>query len=133
MFVDSGEVVPDTGGDVVAVVDDGQGGEDVVDADSGDVVAVADDGGEVVVAVVDMGVMCGPMLLQPLVGWLLDRFWRGMTGTDGLRVYHFDNYRVSFLLMLAWLAIAVVSIAFTRETRCEQMGSTDRLRQPLER
>jgi len=68
------------------------------------------------------------MLLQPLVGWLLDRFWRGMTGTDGMRVYHFDNYRVSFLLMLAWLAIAIVSIALTRETRCEQMSSADRAR-----
>jgi hypothetical protein len=45
VIVDGGEVVPDTGGDVVAVVDDGQGGEVVVDADSGDVVAVADDGG----------------------------------------------------------------------------------------
>ena len=78
--------------------------------------------------VVNMGVMCGPMLLQPLIGWLLDRFWRGMTGTDGLRVYHFDNYRVGFLLMLVWLAIAVVSICHTRETRCEQMGSADRLR-----
>ena len=32
MIGDSGEVVPDTGGDVVAVVDDGQGGEVVVDA-----------------------------------------------------------------------------------------------------
>jgi MFS family permease len=78
--------------------------------------------------VINTGVMCGPMLLQPLVGWLLDRFWRGMTGTDGMRVYHFDNYRVSFLLMLAWLAIAIVSIALTRETRCEQMSSADRAR-----
>jgi MFS family permease len=78
--------------------------------------------------VINMGVMCGPMLLQPLIGWLLDRFWRGMTGTDGMRVYHFDNYRVSFLLMLAWLAIAIVSIALTRETRCEQMSSADRAR-----
>jgi len=43
-------------------------------------------------------------------------------------VYHFDNYRVSFLLMLAWLAIAIVSIALTRETRCEQMSSADRAR-----
>jgi MFS family permease len=83
--------------------------------------------------VINMGVMCGPMLLQPLVGWLLDRFWRGMTGADGLRVYHFDNYRVSFLLMLTWLAIAVVSIAFTRETRCEQMGSADRAHPSSER
>ncbi len=41
-----GEVVVDAeSDDVVAVVDDGQGGEVVVDADSGDVVAVADDGG----------------------------------------------------------------------------------------
>ncbi len=41
--IGAGEFV--VGGDVVAVVDAGQGGEVVVDADSGDVVAVADDGG----------------------------------------------------------------------------------------
>jgi hypothetical protein len=46
-----------------------------------------------------------------------------MTGVDGMRVYHFENYRFSFLLMLTWLAIAIVSIALTRETRCEQMDS----------
>lgn len=70
--------------------------------------------------VVNMGVMCGPMLLQPLIGWLLDRLWSGNVGAEGIRVYSFGSYRLGFLLMLAWLAIAIVSIALTRETHARQ-------------
>ncbi|MBE29910.1 MAG: MFS transporter [Acidiferrobacteraceae bacterium] len=70
--------------------------------------------------VVNMGVMCGPMLLQPLIGWLLDRLWRGNVGAEGIRVYSFGSYRLGFLLMLAWLAIAIVAIVLTRETHARQ-------------
>ncbi|HCX87258.1 MAG TPA: MFS transporter, partial [Gammaproteobacteria bacterium] len=64
--------------------------------------------------VVNMGVMCGPMLLQPLIGWLLDRLWSGSVGPDGLRIYTFETYRLGFALMLGWLAVAIVSIALRR-------------------
>ena len=70
--------------------------------------------------VVNMGVMCGPMLLQPMIGWLLDRLWSGNVGADGIRIYSFVSYRLGFLLMLAWLVIAIVSIALTRETHARQ-------------
>ena len=70
--------------------------------------------------VVNMGVMCGPMLLQPMIGWLLDRLWSGNVGADGIRIYSFASYRLGFLLMLAWLVIAIVSIALTRETHARQ-------------
>ncbi len=70
--------------------------------------------------VVNMGVMCGPMLLQPLIGWLLDHLWQGQLGSDGLRIYVFESYRMGFSLMLIWLFIAVICIAGSKETYAAQ-------------
>jgi hypothetical protein len=64
-----------------------------------------------------MGVMSGPMILQPAVGWMLDRHWRGAE-LDGLRLYDLEAYRTGFSLMIAWLALAAVLILLTRETHC---------------
>ena len=69
--------------------------------------------------VINMGVMMGPMLLQPAVGWMLDRAWDGDT-MDGVRIYSLEAYRDGFLLMLAWLALAMLLVLFTRETDCNQ-------------
>ena len=70
--------------------------------------------------VVNMGVMMGPMLLQPGVGWMLDRHWQGEMA-EGVRVYSLEAYRSGFGLMLAWLALAMLLILFTRETHCKHM------------
>jgi MFS family permease len=69
--------------------------------------------------VINMGNMLGGMIMQPAVGWMLDRYWDG-TLVAGARVYSFEAYRAGFALMLAWLAAAVVLAALTRETRCRQ-------------
>ena len=71
--------------------------------------------------VVNMGVMMGPMLLQPAVGWMLDRSWGGVTSA-GVRIYSLEAYQSGFGLMLAWLALAMVLILFTRETHCRHMA-----------
>lgn len=71
--------------------------------------------------VVNMGVMMGPMLLQPAVGWMLDRSWDG-TMTEGVRVYSLEAYQNGFSLMLVWLALAMVLILFTRETHCRHLA-----------
>jgi len=75
--------------------------------------------------VVNMGVMCGPMLLQPLIGWLLDRLWNGSVGVDALRIYTFEGYRLGFSLMLGWLVVAILSIALSRETHAEQQSGAE--------
>ncbi len=67
------------------------------------------------------GVMIGPMLLQPAVGWMLDRRWNGAL-IDGFRVYQFGDYRAGFTLMVAWVVLGVVLLFFTRETYCRQLG-----------
>jgi len=69
--------------------------------------------------VVNMGNMIGAMVLQPAVGWVLDRMWDGAT-VGSARVYAFAAYRAGFALMLAWLAIAFVLVLFSRETHCRQ-------------
>jgi len=71
--------------------------------------------------VCNMGVMAGPMFLQPAVGWMLDRNWEGMM-TSGVRIYSLEAYRAGFVLMIAWAAAAVILVAFTRETHCRQPG-----------
>jgi len=69
--------------------------------------------------VVNMGVMMGPMLLQPAVGWMLDLGWQGGL-SDGVRLYGLEAYRNGFGLMLAWLTLSLLLILFTRETHCRQ-------------
>ncbi len=69
--------------------------------------------------VANMGNMIGGMIMQPAVGWVLDRLWSGAT-IGGMRVYEFGAYRAGLSLMLVWLAVCVLLLAFTRETHCRQ-------------
>ncbi|MCX7891985.1 MAG: MFS transporter [Burkholderiales bacterium] len=69
--------------------------------------------------VINMGNMLGGMLMQPAVGWVLDRFWAG-EAANGARVYSFEAYRAGFSLLLLWLELAVVLALFTRETHARQ-------------
>jgi len=70
--------------------------------------------------VINMGVISGPTLLQPAVGWMLDRSWDGAL-LQGIRIYDLAAYRAGFLLMLAWAMLSLVLLFFTRETRCRQI------------
>jgi hypothetical protein len=71
--------------------------------------------------VVNMGVMMGPMVLQPLVGWMLDLKWAGRTA-GGVRLYDLGAYRWGFSLMIAWVAVSFLLLFFTRDTRCRQIA-----------
>jgi len=70
--------------------------------------------------VCNMGYMMGPMVLQPLMGWVLDAGWKGGM-VNGVRVYDLDAYHGAFSLMLSWSVLAVVLAALTTETHCRQM------------
>ena len=67
----------------------------------------------------NLGVMVGPMVLQPAIGWTLDRNWKGEI-IHGVRIYDWSAYRKGFLLMLAWSILASILILFTKETNCRQ-------------
>jgi MFS family permease len=72
---------------------------------------------------INTGVILGPTILQPAVGWMLDRHWQGAVA-DGIRVYSLAAYRAGFLLMVAWAILALVLLFFTRETACAQSPTT---------
>ncbi len=74
-----------------------------------------------VTGVSNMGVMMGPMLLQPGIGWVLDQKWTGELG-NGVRIYSLEAYQTGFTLMILWAALALALLFFTRETHCRQMG-----------
>jgi len=77
--------------------------------------------GGTVSGVANMGVMLGGMLMQPLVGFMLDSHWGGNTA-DGVRVYDFPAWQWGFSLMIAWGIVSLILLALTRETYCKALG-----------
>jgi MFS family permease len=71
--------------------------------------------------VVNMGTMMGPMLLLPAVGWMLEQRWQG-TFSAGVRIYSLQAYQAGFSLMIAWAALSLLLLFFTRESHCRQMA-----------
>ncbi len=67
----------------------------------------------------NMGSILGVMILQPAVGWMLDRNWQGALVGD-VRIYDLAAYRSGFVLIIAFSVLAVLSIGFTTETHCRQ-------------
>ena len=67
----------------------------------------------------NIGNMIGPMLLQPAIGWVLDKQSSGQAA-NGVRVYGENAFQSGFLLIVAWAILACMLISFTKETRCKQ-------------
>ena len=73
--------------------------------------------GGTVSGIANMGVMLGGMVMQPVVGLVLDRNWGGLL-VDGARVYDAAAFRAGFTAMLAWTVAALILLAFMKETYC---------------
>ncbi len=71
--------------------------------------------------VVNTGVMLGPTLLQPAVGWVLDQKWQGQT-LEGVRIYDLAAYQSGFALLIVWVLLSLILLFFTRETNCRQIA-----------
>lgn len=71
--------------------------------------------------VVNMGPLMGGVLLQPGVGWLLDRHWSG-TLENGVRLYDPAAWQHGFTLMFAAVVIALALMPFAHESHCRQTG-----------
>ncbi|MBL8485944.1 MAG: MFS transporter [Rhodocyclaceae bacterium] len=69
--------------------------------------------------VCNMGPLMGGMLLQPGVGWLLDRNWSGAAAA-GARIYDAAAYRAGFSLVFVAICAAMLLILFARESHCRQ-------------
>jgi sugar phosphate permease len=68
---------------------------------------------------INVGNMIGPTLLQPAIGWALDRQWSGAMAS-GVRTYSSAAFQTAFGMIVAWAVLSCLLIAFTRETGCRQ-------------
>lgn len=69
--------------------------------------------------VCNMGPLLGGMLLQPGMGWMLDRHWNGALA-GGARIYDAAAYQAGFTLIFAVVCASFVALLFARETCCRQ-------------
>ncbi len=72
-----------------------------------------------VTGIYNTGMIIGPTIMQPAVGWVLDQKWQG-TAMNGIRIYGLDAYHAGFGLMIAWGVLSVIMLLFTRDTHCRQ-------------
>ncbi|MFA7281552.1 MAG: MFS transporter [Sterolibacterium sp.] len=70
--------------------------------------------------VCNMGPLLGGMLLQPAIGWMLDRHWAGQLN-GGVRVYAADAWQAGFALICIFVAVSLILISLMRETYCKQL------------
>jgi MFS family permease len=75
-----------------------------------------------VTGIANMGVMTGGMVMQPLVGWMLDRHWTGALTAGGARLYDLDAYRAAFSLLFVWGILSLACLLFTRESHCRPVA-----------
>ena len=68
----------------------------------------------------NMGPLLGGMLLQPGMGWILDRNWHGVMA-NGARIYDAAAYQAGFILLFVTMVTAAVILSFARESHCRQM------------
>jgi len=72
---------------------------------------------------VNTGQFIGIGIQQPLVGWMLDRGWRGQM-VDGVRIYARDDYQLALGVLMAFAAAGLASAFFMRETYCRNVTVT---------
>lgn len=71
-------------------------------------------------SVVNVGIFLGPAILQPLVGWLMERTWDG-TMEAGVRIYSAADWQNGLLLLTAAAAAGWIATLFVRETGCRNI------------
>ncbi len=69
--------------------------------------------------VCNMGPLIGGMLLQPGVGWVLDRCWAG-TFFNGVRLYDAAAWQAGFTLMFVSACLSLTALLFAQESYCKQ-------------
>jgi len=71
-------------------------------------------------SVVNVGVFFGPAILQPAVGWLMERTWDGRVEA-GVRIYSAADWHNGLLLMTASAVAGWLAVLFVRETGCRNI------------
>jgi MFS family permease len=72
-----------------------------------------------VLGMINMMVMVSGALFQPLIGWLLDLNWDGITA-NGSPVYSLEAYRTAFMVLAFCGVGSICAALLVRETHCIQ-------------
>jgi MFS family permease len=67
----------------------------------------------------NMGPLMGGMLLQPGIGWMLDRRWTGVSDS-GVRIYDASAWQAGFELLVITVAASLILVALARDSNCRQ-------------
>lgn len=68
-------------------------------------------------SLINTGAFLGAGILQPLVGWVMDRGWDGKL-LEGARVYAAHNYQAGLSIMLGFAVVGLWGAWSIRETHC---------------
>jgi MFS family permease len=71
-------------------------------------------------SLVNTGQFAGVGVLQPLIGWLLDRGWQGAV-EGGMRLYSAADFRLGIAVLLAFSCVGVAASLAVRETWCRNV------------
>ena len=69
---------------------------------------------------VNMCVVGSGAVTQPLIGWLLEKYWNGALA-NGIPVYSIETYRIALVAMVLSLLLALICVIFLRETNCRNL------------
>ena len=72
----------------------------------------------------NMGMEMGPMMLQPVIGVILDMRWGGVL-ENGVRIYDLKAYHMAFAAIIGLSILGVLLITFARETFCGQLHESN--------
>lgn len=72
-------------------------------------------------SVANMGGFLSAAILQPLVGWVMDRHWQGGLSASGARLYSAEDYHAGLLLLATAAAFGAIASWRIRETECRNI------------
>ncbi|MCM8625228.1 MFS transporter [Accumulibacter sp.] len=75
-------------------------------------------------SVINMGGFLAAAILQPLVGWVIDRSWGGALTAAGTPLYGADDFRAGLLLLCGTAWLGALASWGVRETWCRNVWQT---------
>jgi hypothetical protein len=72
-------------------------------------------------SVTNMAGFLAGAVLQPLVGWAMDRHWQGGLTASGARLFSPEDFHAGLLLLAAVAAFGALSTWWIRETGCRNV------------
>jgi predicted MFS family arabinose efflux permease len=72
-------------------------------------------------SVTNMAGFLSAALLQPLVGWVMDRSWQGGLTATGARLFTPEDFHAGLLLLVAVAAFGAIASWWIRETGCRNI------------